>query len=79
MHCSIVPKIWLPLILISGIAVIGISQSWAVSRSPAPESDYRQSLQFLFDTTNSTLRSLECKPHQSSAQVRDRQLPRHLN
>ena len=44
MHPSIARKRWLPLILISGIAAVSLLQGWAVSRSPASESDYRQSL-----------------------------------
>lgn len=59
-------KRWLPLILISGIAAVGLEQGWVVSRPPAPKSDYRQSLKLLFDTTNSTLRTLEYKPQQTS-------------
>jgi hypothetical protein len=72
MHPSIAQKFWLPLILISGIATVNLGQGWSIDRSPAPESDYRQSLRLLFNTTNSTLRSLEYVPHQSSAQARNR-------
>jgi hypothetical protein len=79
MHRLIVQKIWFPLIVISGIVGVGIRQRWPMRRSPAPESDYRQSLQLLFNKTNPVVRSVKYKPRHLSAQTRDRPFPRHLN
>ncbi len=68
MPSSIARKLWMPLILISGIAASSLVQGWVVSRPSANESDYRQSLKLLFDTTNSTLRSLEYKTQPAPTQ-----------
>ncbi|XGW00797.1 MAG: hypothetical protein ACAF41_34425 (plasmid) [Leptolyngbya sp. BL-A-14] len=79
MHRLIVQKIWLPLIVMSGIVGVGIRRPWAVRRSPTPESDDRQSLQLLFNKTNPVVRSVKYKPRHLSAHTRDRSFPRHLN
>ncbi len=72
MHRSLVQKIWLPFIVMSGIVVVGIRWRWAVRRSPAPESDDQQSIRLLLNTTNPVVRSVKYKPRHLSAQARDR-------
>jgi len=59
MPFTIAQKLWLPFVLISGLAAVSLVQGWTTSHAPEKTGDYRQSLKLLFDTTDSTLRSLE--------------------
>ena len=66
MPTSIAQKLWLPFMLISCLAAINLVQGWTANRPPDTTGDYRQSLKLLFETTDSTLRSLEYKHRKPS-------------